>query len=407
MSGEPARVSDEETPDPRDEGAWREWHAAQFAALPVDPFDGTAQHDPDVGGTEKDTSGIDAPVPTPPGAITGPAPEGRASWDCSVDGATFLTTEGAEVPAVWGDSDTVAWSEGEPLFLVGPPGVGKSTVAQQLVLARLGLRDGGLLGMPVAVEPTKVLYLAADRPAQIARSMRRMVTPEDYPDLGERLQVWRGPLPFDLAQEPQRLTGMARHFGAGTVIIDSLKDVALELVKDDVGARVNLALQHALAEGLQVLVLHHQRKGSAGNPKPRGLDDVYGSRWLTAGAGSVLLLWGTAGDAVIDLEHLKQPAGDIGPLKLFHDHRAGTTTLYEGIDVYALVKSTRNGMTAKDAARALFSTPEPNRNEIEKARRRLDQLVARDVLVKDEGTSGGEGGGTPTRYLVPTLLSPA
>jgi hypothetical protein len=79
-----------------------------------------------------------------------------------VPGGTFILDAPKGVPAVWGDGDQVAWSEGEPLLLVGPAGVGKTTLAGQLVMARLGLL-GRVLGMPV-VAGERVLYLACDRP---------------------------------------------------------------------------------------------------------------------------------------------------------------------------------------------------------------------------------------------------
>ena len=109
--------------------------------------------------------------------------------------------------------------------------------------------------------PKAVLYVAADRPRQIARSFRRMVR-EGHRAALEWLTVWSGPLPFDLAADgAERLTEFAAEFGAGTIVLDSLKDVALDLSKEETGSRVNLALQHTLAAGVEVLAIHHQRKG--------------------------------------------------------------------------------------------------------------------------------------------------
>ena len=122
------------------------------------------------------------------------------------------------------------------------------------------------------------------------------------------------------------------------MVLDSLKDVALDLVKDDVGARVNHALQLALADGVQVVALHHQRKHGTDGSRPTRLADVYGSAWITAGAGSVILLWGEPGDAWVDLTHLKQPAGDVGPLRVFHDHSTGASRIDTGADPLAVLR---------------------------------------------------------------------
>jgi len=66
-----------------------------------------------------------------------------------IDGATFAFNTGEFVPAIRREGQQVAWSQGEPFFLVGPPGVGKTTLAQRLALARAGIRDDDLLGLPV------------------------------------------------------------------------------------------------------------------------------------------------------------------------------------------------------------------------------------------------------------------
>jgi KaiC/GvpD/RAD55 family RecA-like ATPase len=208
----------------------------------------------------------------------------------------------------------VAWASGESVFLVGPAGVGKTTLAQQLTLARAGLRTD-VLGFPVVPDGRRVLYVAADRPQQAQRSFARMVSEADRETLTERLRVWRGPLEADLGARPHILLELCEKHDAGTVVLDSLKDVALELSKDETGSRVNNALQLTVAEGVDVVVLHHQRKATSAGTKPTTLSDVYGSTWLTAGAGSVILLWGEAGWPIVELSHLKQPAGDDRPVR--------------------------------------------------------------------------------------------
>ena len=306
----------------------------------------------------------------------------------AVDGATFVEGVSDEVPALWGEGSSVLWAEGEGLLIVGPDGVGKTTLGQQLALARVGVRDT-LLGFPVNPAVGRVLYVAADRPRQAASSLRRMIVPADLELMRERLVVWRGPLPFQLAKEPKALTQLADHFGASDVVLDSLKDVQAELTKDDVGSWLNIAFQELIASDKQLLTLHHQRKAQNNGNKPKQLADVYGSRWITAGMGSVLLLWGDPGDLAVELLHLKQPVEDIGPLNVIHDHHTGRSTLERGIDLLELVSSAGSqGVTVKDAAARLYSTVQPSRNQIEKARRRLDALVRRGNLYRADDPDG-------------------
>jgi AAA domain-containing protein len=228
-----------------------------------------------------------------------------------VDGATFLEDVSDHVPALWGTEETVLWAQGEPLALVGPEGVGKTTIGQQLALARIGIRSR-ILRFPVQEAKAKVLYIAADRPRQAARSMSRMIGDKHQDTLRERLVVWKGPLPFSLADEPQGLVQLAGQLEASDVVIDSLKDVQPDLVKDEIGSRVNIAFQELIASDRELLVLHHQRKQMNAAAKPKAIADVYGSRWLTAGTGSVLLVWGEPGDLVVELIHLKQPVEEVG-----------------------------------------------------------------------------------------------
>ena len=302
-----------------------------------------------------------------------------------VSGAVFILDQPAEVPAVWGGaSGTVAWAKGEPLMIVGPDGVGKTTVGQQIVLGRLGLR-ARVLGMRVEDDARRVLYLAMDRPKQAARSFRRMVADDDRCTLEERLVVWKGPLPFDVLRDSTALADMATRNEVGTVVIDSLKDVAAKLSDDEVGGRVNIAVQEVIAREVEVLVLHHQRKQQQGaSQAPKTIADVYGSRWLTAGMGSIFCLWGDPGDPVVEFSHLKQPLDPIGPWKLLHDHERGETTVLDQIDLLGLVTAS-DGLTAEAAAAVLFGVDAPSRNEVEKARRRLEKLAAGGFVEKVGG----------------------
>jgi replicative DNA helicase len=213
-----------------------------------------------------------------------------------------------------------------------------------------------------------------------------MVTEENRDVLRERLLVWKGPLPFNITESPSSLARFVREHGAGVLFVDSLKDVAVDLIKDEVGSRVNQAVQELLADGVEVCLLHHQRKQQAasGSPKPTRLADVYGSRWLTAGMGSVVLLWGDPGDLIVEFRHLKQPAEEVGPLTLVHDHDRGVTSVETQVDAFDLVRNAgAAGVTAEAAAEVMFTTEAPSRNEIKKARRRLEKLAEKGLVVRE------------------------
>ena len=117
---------------------------------------------------------------------------------------------------------------------------------------------------------------------------------------------------------------------------------------------------------------------------------------LTNGTGSVVLLWGSAGDPLVELVHLKQPADTIGPLKVEH-HIDGTSSVYAGFDPLAYLRNRPRGVTASEAARQMVER-DPTDGERKKAQRLLDRLVAEGLAVKTPGSKGGEGGTTAATY---------
>jgi replicative DNA helicase len=177
-----------------------------------------------------------------------------------------------------------------------------------------------------------------------------MVTEADR-DALTRLRVWLGPPPRDLGRHPDTLAELAAETRADVVILDSLKDMAVGLADDDIGAGVNRAIQTALAEGIKVAAVHHQRKG-------------------------------------------------VGPLTLEHDHETGTTVVNHGpADPLVMLRHAPGGLTISDVARVLFATADPNDNEKKRAERNLDRLVRDGLAYHQPLTRGGPGGSQAGRYL--------
>jgi replicative DNA helicase len=320
-----------------------------------------------------------------------------------VAGGDFILDEPETVATVWGDGERVLWPEGEGVMITGHQGVGKTTIGQQVVLHRVGLRSGGFLGLPVAKSDSPVLYLAMDRPRQAARSLRRMVDESDRQLLNQQLVVWRGPLPIDPLLDKDQFADFAERVcpGVGTIVVDSVKDLAPGISDDPVGSKLNMSWQEVIARRIQLMLLHHERKAANSAKRVHSLDDVYGSTWLTSGLGSVIVLEGDPGDPTVELRHLKQPAEPVGPLTLRHEHSVGVTVLFEDRpDLLGfLIAAEWTGVTAEDAARVVIGRAAPS--DLKTIKRKLNKLVDQNLATKQSGKRTSHGAEPDRWYATP------
>ena len=192
----------------------------------------------------------------------------------------------------------------------------------------------------------------------------------------------------------RRTRRAGRRRGADTVVLDSVKDGAVGLKEDEVGAGYNRARQKLIAAGVEVLQLHHTTKRNAQGGAPDSVADIFGSAWITAGTGSIILLSGDPGDPVVGFQHIRQPAEEVGPWQLLHDQTSGKITIHHETDPVAMaLASGEKGVTADD----LVDSWDPDKKlsgrsrlaAREKARRVLNKLVDQKKLTRVDGTVGG------------------
>jgi replicative DNA helicase len=173
----------------------------------------------------------------------------------------------------------------------------------------------------VARTAGKVLYIAADRPRQLHRLAKTMFSADEAAVMNEDLLFChgfpRGQNKFD--RDPDLLVKLAVTCGdVDTIVVDSAKDFSQSLVTDEGGSAFNTACQNAVNEGIEVLVLHHERKASSDGDSAPSLDKIYGSHNLTSGAGSVLALKrrDVESPGRLVLHQVKSAAGFMAPMNI-------------------------------------------------------------------------------------------
>lgn len=287
-----------------------------------------------------------------------------------------------EVESIWGNGQESLWARGEPLMIYGPTGIGKTTLAGRLLLSLIGVDSSELLGYPVTpVQPGQtVLYVAADRPRQAMRSLRRMAPTNAASILAERLRIEHNRQIWASDADPKMLHRAAVQANATCIFIDSSKDLAGGPLKDEGPAKALMdAVQICIANEVDVAMLHHPRKATQENTKrDLDLDDVYGSAWLTAGAGSVLLVDGKPGSGEFRFEQLKAPATFVDPLEVSVDYEKGELHKNTIRDLATWLEEYGQTVTIAQAVSYQYGIPEDeayqHRPQYTKIQRRLETL---------------------------------
>jgi replicative DNA helicase len=101
-----------------------------------------------------------------------------------------------------------------------------------------------------------------------------------------------------------------------------------------------------------------------------------------------VVLHGQAGDPIVKLYHRKPVVLVLGPWDVLFG-QDGEVSLHGKPNLVQLLRYSRDGVTAKDAAMLLYDTEKPTTSETERARRALDGLVRTGVAVRVDGKRGG------------------
>ena len=139
---------------------------------------------------------------------------------------------------------------------------------------------------------------------------------------------------------------------------------------------------------MQWLENHHNRKQQPGQARTNTIEDVYGSRWLSAGTGSVLSMWVEAeGSTLINIRQVKSPSDVLPHLKVEVDKRQGLMIQQaETVSPITFIRSFGPaGVSAKEFATYYGKSENAARNE-------LNALVGLDQLEVAPTTGRSENG---------------
>jgi replicative DNA helicase len=98
------------------------------------------------------------------------------------------------------------------------------------------------------------------------------------------------------------------------------------------------------------------------------------------------MIWGEAGDPVVEMNHLKQPDEPVGPLTIVHDHAIGHSRVEARANEYTVVMSSPKGSSLAMVATEVYGDAE--RKSVEMARRKLDRMVNEGKVHRVEAGTG-------------------
>lgn len=110
---------------------------------------------------------------------------------------------------------------------------------------------------------------------------------------------------FDLKADKQKIIQLIETEKPEIVCFDSLSKTTMSGL-DEVNTKAVMDFADRLRTEYDVSIafIHHNRKGQIGNKRPKDLDDVYGSFWITATATTVIGMWSDDGKEEIEINCL-------------------------------------------------------------------------------------------------------
>lgn len=202
------------------------------------------------------------------------------------------------------------------LLISGAPGVGKTQLALQMIYS---LTTGQkFLGRRV-FSPVEVNFLSLEMSILELKYIFKHQNEEWKDD--ELHGMWVDKLKVYAPDEALDLNEMEKIIEKKKpqiVLIDSLTEMGQDDVTKESEARRlmswvrKIRTKHSCA----IVLIHHNRKASTGNAKPKKLSNLYGSFIFAKLSETVISLWDKERDGILELDTLKARFGSKDTIKL-------------------------------------------------------------------------------------------
>lgn len=195
------------------------------------------------------------------------------------------------------------------MIVTGKPGVGKTQMTLQIMI-HIALGKP-FLGWQIA-EPRKVAFLSMEMgQAEIKIFMEEMdsiLTDEERRLMHDNFLI----IPigqtvmFDTPSDQKKIQQFLETHKPEVMAVDSLSQSTLASLEEAAVKKVmDFADRIRMNYDCSVIFIHHDRKAQIGNRRPKNLEDVYGSFYITAKATTVIGLWQNEKSYGIELNYLK------------------------------------------------------------------------------------------------------
>jgi hypothetical protein len=195
------------------------------------------------------------------------------------------------------------------MCLTGPSGIGKT----QLALDVAGQIALGKPALDRETTPMKIGFFSLEMNLVELKEflvlMAASFTPEEQEILEENFQFFPlgEPLYLNRGEEQEQVEQAIKDHGLQGIIIDSLGSATNSSLSDQLATKPLLDWNDRLRQRMGVFTwfIHHHRKASGDNKKPKKLDDVYGDMYIVGRASSAIALWESGIPNTLDFIPLK------------------------------------------------------------------------------------------------------